>query len=154
MHFLLPTCCNDPPVVKLNWWPPHDEYKPRVTPSATVPAGRTHFPLFVCFKFPFSNLNSSLVTENQSNLQKANLVSSKRCGSPKVLPRVQNSLTERKTMHKYAKYIFSSLYFFFVRNGRYLGGFYQPRPSAWWRITSFSINFFFISYSACLIHLF
>ena len=41
-----------------------------------------------------------------------NLVSSKRCGSPKVLPRVQNSLTERKTMHKYAKYIFSSLYFF------------------------------------------
>ena len=41
-----------------------------------------------------------------------NLVSSKRCGSPKVLPRVQNSLTERKTMHKYAKYIFSSLYLF------------------------------------------
>ena len=45
-----------------------------------------------------------------------NLVSSKRCGSLKVLPRVQNSLTERKTMHKYAKYIFSSLYVFFVRN--------------------------------------
>ena len=49
--------------------------------------------------------------------------------------------------------IYSSRCIFFVRNGRYLGGFYQPPPSALWRITSFSIDFFFISYSPCLIHL-
>ena len=60
-HFLLPTCWSDPPVVKLNWCPPHDEYKPSATPSVTSPTGCTHFPLVVWIKLPLSSLNSSLV---------------------------------------------------------------------------------------------
>ena len=58
---MLPTCWSDPPVVKLNWWPPHDEYKPSATPSVTSPTGCTHFPLVVWIKLPLSSLNSSLV---------------------------------------------------------------------------------------------
>ena len=60
-HFLLPMCCSDPPVVKLNWWPPHDEYKPSGTPSVTAATGCTHFPLLVWIQLPLSNLNSTLI---------------------------------------------------------------------------------------------
>ena len=60
-HFLLPTCCSDPPAVKLNWCPPHDEYKPSTTPSDAAPIGCTHFPLLVCFRLPFSRTNSNLL---------------------------------------------------------------------------------------------
>lgn len=59
-HFLLPTCCSDPPLVKLNWCPSHVENKPRVTPSLTAPTGCTHFPLFVCFRLPLLRINSNL----------------------------------------------------------------------------------------------
>lgn len=60
-HFLLPTCCSDPPAVKLNSCPPHDEYKPSPAPSDAVPIGCTHFPLLVCFRLPFSSKNSNLL---------------------------------------------------------------------------------------------
>ena len=60
-HFLLPTCCSDPPAVKLNWCPPQDEYKPSTTPSDAAPIGCTHFPLLVCFRLPFSRTNSNLL---------------------------------------------------------------------------------------------
>ena len=53
-------CCKDPPVVKLNWCPSHDVYKPSATPFAAVPVGFTHFPLRVCFRYPLSRVNSSL----------------------------------------------------------------------------------------------
>ena len=60
-HFLLPTCCSDPPAVKLNWCPPQDENKPSATPSSfTVATGLTHFPLLVCIRLLLSSLNSSL----------------------------------------------------------------------------------------------
>ena len=64
-HFLLPTCWRDPPVVKLNWCPPHDEYKPRATPSAIAPIGCTHFPLRVCLRLPLSKTNSNLAKEHK-----------------------------------------------------------------------------------------
>ena len=59
-HFLLPTCCSDPPAVKLNWCPPQDENKPSATPSSTFATGLTHFPLLVCIRLLLSSLNSSL----------------------------------------------------------------------------------------------
>lgn len=63
-HFLLPTCCKDPPAVKLNWCPSQDEYKPRTTPSWTAPIGFTHLPLLVCFRLPFCRTNSNLIEKN------------------------------------------------------------------------------------------
>ena len=63
-HFLLPTCCKDPPAVKLNWCPSQDEYKPRITPSWTAPIGFTHLPLLVCFRLPFCRTNSNLIEKN------------------------------------------------------------------------------------------
>lgn len=62
-HFLLPTCCSEPPAMKLNWCPSHDEYKPSPTPSAAAPIGCTHFPLLVCFRLPFSKTNSNLLNK-------------------------------------------------------------------------------------------
>ena len=62
-HFLLAMCCSEPPAVKLNWCPPHDEYKPSTTPSVTAPIGCTQYPLLVCFRFPLSKMNSSLVNK-------------------------------------------------------------------------------------------
>ena len=70
-HFLLPTCCSDPPAVKLNWCPAQVEYKPRATPSVTAPFGLTHLPLLTCFRLPLSNLNSSLCKESEIKQRKA-----------------------------------------------------------------------------------
>ena len=64
-HRLLPTCCSEPPEVKLNWCPPHDEYKPSVTPSTADPIGCTQYPLKVCLRFPFSKTNSRLWNKDE-----------------------------------------------------------------------------------------